>query len=250
MYVGLLRQNIAKYDTSSLKVCVSGGSALPKEVHSEFKKATGVDITEGYGLTEASPVTHINPYGASKTNSIGQPLIDTFVKIVDTETLEEIEIGEVGEIIISGPQIMKGYWRKGMESLNVFTPENWLRTGDLAYVDSNDYFFIVDRSKDIINSGGLKVYPREVEELLYKHPKVSLAAVIPFPDDYFGEVGKAFIVLKEGQNATSEEFKNYCIEQALTKYKIPKSFEFIEELPLSAAGKVLKRELVEKEKAK
>jgi len=250
MYIALLRQQISNFDTSSLKVCVSGGAALPKEVHSEFKKATGVDITEGYGLTEASPVTHINPFGASKVNSIGQPLTDTLVKIVDTNTLEELELGEVGEIILYGPQVMKGYWGKGMESLNVFTPEKWLRTGDLAHVDSEGYFFIVDRSKDIINSGGLKVYPREVEELLFKHPKISLAAVIPVPDDYFGEVGKAFIVLKEGQNATPEEIKDFCIEQSLTKYKIPKSFEFIDELPLSAAGKVLKRELVKRESKK
>ncbi|MCE7742612.1 MAG: long-chain fatty acid--CoA ligase [Candidatus Heimdallarchaeota archaeon] len=250
MYVALLRQQISDFDTSSLKVCVSGGAALPKEVHSEFKKATGVDITEGFGLTECSPVTHINPYGASKVNSIGQPLTDTLAKVVDTETLEEIEIGEVGEIIIYGPQVMKGYWGKGMESLNVFTPEKWLRTGDLAQIDSDGYFFIVDRSKDIINSGGLKVYPREVEELLFKHPKISLAAVIAVPDDYFGEVGKAFIVLKEGEDATPEEIKEFCIEQSLTKYKIPKSFEFIDELPLSAAGKVLKRELVNRETKK
>lgn len=250
MYVALLRQQISDFDTSSLKVCVSGGAALPKEVHSEFKKATGVDITEGFGLTECSPVTHINPYGASKVNSIGQPLTDTLAKVVGTETLEEIEIGEVGEIIIYGPQVMKGYWGKGMESLNVFTPEKWLRTGDLAQIDSDGYFFIVDRSKDIINSGGLKVYPREVEELLFKHPKISLAAVIAVPDDYFGEVGKAFIVLKEGEDATPEEIKEFCIEQSLTKYKIPKSFEFIDELPLSAAGKVLKRELVNRETKK
>lgn len=247
MYIALLRAGIEHYDTSSLKVCVSGGSALPKEVHSEFKKITGIEITEGFGLTECSPVTHINPYGASKVNSIGQPLVDTLAKIVDTETLEELEVGEVGEIIIHGPQVMKGYWGKGMESLNVFTPEKWLRTGDLAYMDSEDYFFIVDRSKDVINSGGLKIYPREVEEVLFKHPKISMVAVVPVPDDYFGEVGKAFIVLKEGQNVTTEEMKEFCIEQSVTKYKIPKYFEFIDSLPLSAAGKILKRELVKRE---
>jgi long-chain acyl-CoA synthetase len=142
---------------------------------------------------------------------------------------------------------MKGYWGKGMESLNVFTSENWLRTGDLAYVDSDDYYFIVDRSKDVINSGGLKIYPREVEEVLFKHPKISMAAVVPVPDDYYGEVGKAFIVLKEGHSSSSEEIKEFCIEQSVTKYKIPKSFEFVDSLPLSAAGKVLKRELVKQE---
>jgi len=244
MYIALLRAKIGEYDTSSLKVCVSGGAALPKEVFEQFKEATGVEITEGYGLTECSPVTHINPFGQAKVNSIGKTLIDTNAKIVDLDTLEEVEIGEVGEIIIYGPQVMKGYWGKGLETLNVFTPNQWIRTGDLAYIDSEDYFFIVDRSKDIINSGGLKIYPREVEEVLYKHPKVSLAAVIPAPDDYFGEVGKAFIVLKEGHESTPEEIKHFCIEQSLSKFKIPKSFEFIDQLPLSAAGKVLKRELI------
>ncbi len=248
MYVALLRADISEYNTASLRVCVSGGAALPKEVHAEFKRVTDVEITEGYGLTECSPVTHINPYGASKVNSIGQPLADTFAKIVDTDTLEEIKLGEKGEIIITGPQVMKGYWGKGMESIKVFTPEGWLRTGDIAHVDSEGYFFIVDRSKDIIISGGLKVYPREVEEVLYKHPKVSLTAVIPIPDEYFGEIGKAFIVLKEGQKANPDEMKEFCIEQSLTKYKIPKSFEFIDNLPLSAAGKVLKRELIKREK--
>jgi len=247
MYVALLRQNIDKYDTTSLKVCVSGGAALPKEIYSEFKKITGVSITEGYGLTECSPVTHINPYGASKLNSIGKPLTDTQAKVVNTDTLEEVDFGEIGEIIINGPQVMRGYWGKGMESINVFTPEKWLRTGDLAYVDAENYFFIVDRSKDIINSGGLKVYPREVEEIIYNHPKVSLVAVVPVPDDYFGEVGKAFIVLKEGETATPEEFKEFCLKESLTRYKIPKSFKIIDKLPLSAAGKVLKRELVQRE---
>ena len=247
MYIALLRSNIGNYDTSSLKVCVSGGAALPKEVFAQFKKATGVEITEGYGLTECSPVTHINPFGHAKVNSIGKTLIDTHAKIVDLDTLEEVEIGDVGEIIIYGPQVMKGYWGKGLESLNIFTPDKWIRTGDLAYVDTDDYFFIVDRSKDIINSGGLKIYPREVEEVLFKHPKISMAAVIPVPDDYYGEVGKAFIVLKEGQYATPEEMKEFCIDQSVTKYKIPKSFEFIDSLPLSAAGKILKRELVKRE---
>ena len=250
MYVAFLRQNIWEHDISSLNVCVSGGASLPREVHSEFKRVTNIDIIEGYGLTECSPVTHINPYGASKINSIGKPLVDTLAKVVNTETLEEVSVGEIGEIIIKGPQVMKGYWRKGLESLNMFTPDNWLRTGDLAYIDSQDYFFIVDRSKDIINSGGLKIYPREVEEILYKNPKISMAAVIPIADEYFGEVGKAFIILKEGQETSINEIKEFLIKESLTKYKLPKEIIFVDSLPLSAAGKVLKRELVEKEKKK
>ena len=247
MYIALLRLKIEGYDLKSLKVCVSGGSALPKEVHEEFRKKTSVEITEGYGLTECSPVTHINPYGKAIVNSIGKPLIDTLARLVDSETLDEVEEGKVGEIVILGPQVMKGYFGKGLESSNVFTSDGWLKTGDLARIDSEGYFFIVDRSKDVINSGGLKVYPREVEEELYKHPGVSLATVIPVPDDYFGEVGKAFIVAKEGQKITEDEMREFCIKQSITKYKIPKTFEFVDSLPLSAAGKVLKRELIKRE---
>ncbi len=244
MYIALLRSKIEKYNLESLKVCVSGGSALPKEIHEEFQQKTSIAITEGYGLTECSPVTHINPYGKAIVNSIGKPLTDTHAKLVDPETLAEVNEGEIGEILILGPQVMKGYLGKGLESSNVFTSDGWLKTGDLARKDSEDYYFIVDRSKDIINSGGLNVYPREVEEDLYKHPGVSLAAVIPVPDDYFGEVGKAFIVVKEGYKITEKEMKEFCLKQSMTKYKIPKSFEFIDSLPLSAAGKVLKRELI------
>ena len=244
MYIALLRLNVEEYDLSSLKVCVSGGAALARKVHEEFEKRTRIAIVEGYGLTECSPVTHINPFAKPKVNSIGKPLPDTRVKLINTETQEEVKEGEVGEIIIKGPQVMKGYWGKGLESVNIFTKQGWLRTGDLATVDQEDYYFLVDRAKDIINSGGLKIYPREVEEVLFKHPGVSLAAVIPVPDDYFGEVGKAIIITKEGIALTDEEMKNFCIEQNMTKYKIPKSFVFVEKVPLSAAGKVLKRELV------
>ena len=170
--------------------------------------------------------------------------MDTHVRIIDSQTLEQLETGEVGEVIIKGPQVMKGYWGKGLESVNVFTPDGWLRTGDLGHTDDEDYYFLVDRLKDIINSGGLKIYPREVEEVLFKHPAISMAAVIPIPDEYFGEVPKAFIVAKEGHNLTAEEVHDFCNEQ-LSKYKIPKYYEIIDELPLSAAGKVLKRELID-----
>ena len=243
MFIAILRQKIEDFNLSSLKVCVSGGSALPKEIHHLFEEKTGISIVEGYGLTECSPVTHINPYGKTKVNSIGEPLVDTQVRIINSQTNEELETGEVGELIIKGPQVMKGYWGKGLESVNVFTPDGWLRTGDLGKVDDEDYYFLVDRLKDIINSGGLKIYPREVEEVLFKHPAISMAAVIPIPDEYFGEVPKAFIVTKEGHNLTAEEVQDFCNEQ-LSKYKIPKYYEITDELPLSASGKVLKRELI------
>ncbi|GAI77193.1 unnamed protein product [marine sediment metagenome] len=140
---------------------------------------------------------------------------------------------------------MKGYWGKGLESVNVFTPDGWLKTGDLGKADDEDYYFLVDRLKDIINSGGLKIYPREVEEVLFKHPAIIVAAVIPIPDEYFGEVPKAFIVAKEGYDLTAKEVQDFCNEQ-LSRYKVPKYYEIIDELPLSAAGKVLKRELIER----
>ncbi len=245
MYIAILRQKIENFDLSSLKVCVSGGSALPKEIHHSFEEKTGISIVEGYGLTECSPVTHINPYGKTKVNSIGVPLVDTQVRIIDSQSIDELETGEVGELTIKGPQVMKGYWGKGLESVNVFTPDQWLRTGDLGKADDENYYFLVDRLKDIINSGGLKIYPREVEEVLFMHPAISMAAVIPIPDEYFGEVPKAFIVTKEGQDLTAEEVQDFCNEQ-LSKYKVPKYYEIIDELPLSAAGKILKRELIDR----
>jgi long-chain acyl-CoA synthetase len=243
MYVALLKQEIEKFNLSSLKLCVSGGASLPEKIHQEFQKRTGISIVEGFGMTECSPVCTINPYTSPKVNSIGKALPYTSIKVIDLETLQEVPDGEIGEIVIKGPQVMKGYLGKGLESLNVFTPDGWLKTGDLGKVDSEGYYFLVDRSKDVINSGGLKVYPREVEEILYKHPGVSLVAVVPIPDDYFGEVGKAYIVTKEGKEIVEEELVEIC-KESLAKYKIPKSFEFIDSLPLSAAGKILKRELV------
>ncbi|MHA1201041.1 MAG: AMP-binding protein [Candidatus Heimdallarchaeaceae archaeon] len=245
MYIAILRQKIEDFNLSSLKICVSGGSALPEEIHHSFEEKTGISIVEGYGLTECSPVTHINPYGKTKTNSIGVPLVDTQVRIIGSQSIEQLETGDVGELTIKGPQVMKGYWGKGLESVNVFTPDGWLRTGDLGKADDEDYYFLVDRLKDIINSGGLKIYPREIEEVLFKHPAILVAAVIPIPDEYFGEVPKAFIVAKEGHDLTTEEVQDFCNEQ-LSRYKVPKYYEIIDELPLSAAGKVLKRELLER----
>ena len=248
MYVALLKQEIEKFNLSSLKLCVSGGAALPKKIHQDFERITKISIVEGYGLTECSPVCTINPYSNPKVNSIGKALPYTSIKIIDVETLEMVPDGEIGEIVIKGPQVMKGYSGKGLESLTVFTQDGWLKTGDLGKIDSEGYYFLVDRSKDIINSGGLKVYPREVEEVLYKHPRVSLVAVVPVPDDYFGEVGKAYVVTKEGKEIVEEELIEVC-KESLAKYKIPKSFEFIDSLPLSAAGKILKRELARDKKS-
>ncbi|MCK4845243.1 MAG: AMP-binding protein, partial [Candidatus Heimdallarchaeota archaeon] len=242
MYFALLSEDLEKYDISSLKLCISGGAGLPKEVYEQFLKRTGVSIKEGYGLTECSPVTHVNPIFEPKIGSIGKLLIDTQAKIIDLETNEVMAPGEIGELVIKGPQVMKGYWKKGVETINVFTKDGWLKTGDLAKVDEKEYFYIVDRLKEVINSGGYKIYPREVEEILHQHPAVAIAAVIPKPDDYYGEVVKACIVLKKSQKISKEEITEYC-RKFLASYKIAKEIEFTKKLPLSAAGKVLKREL-------
>jgi len=179
MYIGLLRVNVKDFDISSLKLCVSGGSALPNEINGQFFETTGVKIIEGYGLTECSPVTHLNPLCRIKAGSIGIPLPDTEVKIIDPETLKEVEIGQIGELVIKGPQVMKGYFKRAKETERVFIKEEILCTGDLAKKDEEGYFYIVDRLKDVINSGGLKIYPREVEEIIYKPPKNSAARSIP-----------------------------------------------------------------------
>jgi len=243
MYIALLQVDVSKYDISSLKICVSGGAPLPVNVSQQFYKTTGIKICEGYGLTECSPVTHLNPIYSPKEGSIGLPLIGTEAKLIDPETEEDVRItGEIGELVIKGPQVMLGYYRRGMETVKSFTSDGWLRTGDIASKDDDGYYFIIDRLKEVIISGGLKIYPREVEEIVYKIPGVAYTALIGVSDDYFGEVGKLFVVKKEGVELTEEDIRSF-LEDKIAKYKIPKIINFVEELPLSGAGKVLKRKL-------
>ncbi len=235
-----------KVDLSSVEVCISGGAPLPVEVAQEFERITGGKVVEGYGLSEASPVTHANPvWGKRKFGSIGIPFPDTDAKIVDPETDEELPLGEVGELAVRGPQVMKGYWNRPEETAKTLR-NGWLHTGDMAKMDEEGYFFIVDRKKDMIISGGFNIYPREVEEVLYEHPKILEAAVIGVPHEYKGEAVKAFIVLKKGEVLTKEEVIAFC-EERLAHYKVPKEVEFVDELPKSMIGKVLRRELKEKE---
>lgn len=249
MYISLLRQKIEEFNLSSLKTCISGGAPLPVEVFNEFHERTGKYIIEGYGLTECSPVTHLNPPERPKPGSIGVPLVKTHAKIADPITEEELGIDEVGELLIKGPQVMKGYWKKAIETMNVFTKDGWLKTGDVAKKDADGYYYIVDRLKDVIISGGLKIYPREVEEQLYGHPAVKMVAVVGVPNGYYGEVAKALVVLKEGEKVTEEELKEFLREK-IAKFKIPKSIEFVKELPLSPAGKILKKKIRERELGK
>ncbi len=228
-------------DISSVKVCVSGGGPLPREVHDKFVAATGAKLVEGYGLSEASPVTHCNPIweGENRIGSIGLPFPDTDCKIVDLETgTRELPPGEVGELVIKGPQVMKGYWNRPEETAQTLR-DGWLYTGDIASMDEDGYFRIVDRKKELVIVGGFNVYPREVEEVLYQHPKVLEAAVVGVKHPLRGEMVKAFVVLKEGEHATETELISFCRER-LASYKVPREITFVKELPKTPAGKVLK----------
>jgi len=235
--------NVERYGFRSLRICMSGGAALPVEVRERFEALTGGRLVEGYGLTEASPVTHINPpTGSPKVGSIGLPIADTEARIVDLDNGErEVALGEVGEIAIRGPQVMKGYWNKPEETALVLR-DGWLYTGDVARKDEDGYFYIVDRKKDMIIAGGYNIYPREVEEVLWEHPKILEAAVIGVPDPYRGETVKAFVVLQPGTSATAEDIMAFCRER-LAAYKVPRLVVFRESLPKSGVGKYLRRAL-------
>ena len=243
---------VQEFDLSSIRVCLSGAAPLPSEVQESFQALTGSKLVEAYGLTESSPATHVNPLDRNKLGFIGLPWPDTDARIVDAELgEEEMPQGEIGELIIKGPQVMKGYWQRPDETAQVLRehpslgPGPWLHTGDIARMDEEGYFQIVDRKKYMIICGGFNVYPRDVEEALYKHPAVREAGVVGIPDEYRGETVKAFVALKEGMTATEEEIIAHC-RQHLAKYKVPTSVEFLTELPKSVLGKVLHRKLLEK----
>ena len=246
MYTAILNYPRA-VDISSIKGCFSGAAPLPVEVMETFEKRTGGRIGEGYGLTEASPITHVNPiYGKRKSGSVGLPIPNTDAKIMDVETgTRELPGGEMGEIVIQGPQVMQGYWNRPEETAQTIR-DGWLYTGDIGKMDEEGYFYILDRKKDMIIAGGYNIYPREVEEVLYEHPKILEAAVIGVPDPYRGETVKAFVVLKPGERAMPEEVIAFCRER-LAAYKVPRLIEFRETLPKTMIGKVLRKELREAE---
>lgn len=236
-----------RYNLRSLRICLSGASPLQGVVRDRFEQLTGLTISEGYGLTEASPVTHCTPlYGSRPPDSVGFPFPDTDARIVDLETgMRDVGVGEVGELIVRGPQVMQGYWRKASETLQVLR-NGWLYTGDVARRDERGFFFLVDRKKDMIKSRGENVYPREVEEVLFLHPAVKDAVVVGVPDEHLGEAVKAFVVLKEGQRVSDEELKGHC-RKLLARFKLPGAIEFRQELPRSLVGKALRRALREEE---
>jgi long-chain acyl-CoA synthetase len=234
-----------RYDLRSIEACVSGAGPLQREVQERFEALTGAQVVEGYGLSEASPVTHANPIGGTrKVGSIGLPFPSTDAKVVDPDDpARELAPGEVGELVVRGPQVMKGYWNRSEETLQTLAG-GWLHTGDMARVDADGFFYIADRKKDMIKTGGENVYPREVEEVLFRHPKVHEAVVAGLPDDFLGEKIRAYLVLNPGESVTEEEIQAFCAEH-LAKFKVPKEVEVRPELPKNIVGKVLRRMLVE-----
>ena len=251
MYIGMLSHpDLKKTDMKSIQGCFSGSAPLPVEVIHEFEKVTGSVIVEGFGMTETTPVTHTNPFGGvRKIGSVGLPISDTECRIVDLDTGEkDMPVGEPGELIIRGPQVTKGYLRKPEETASLLR-DGWCYTGDIATMDEDGYFYIVDRKKDMIITGGFNVYPRDVDEVFYEHPKVLEACTIGIPDPKRGENIKVFIVLKEGEATTVAELLEYA-KGKLATYKLPSEIEFRKDLPKTTVGKILRKELRAEELAK
>jgi long-chain acyl-CoA synthetase len=242
-----------KYDLTSIKACISGSAPLLRETKEQFEKLSGGVVFEGYGLSEAPTATHCNPLlGENKTGSIGLPLSDMECRVVSLDDGEtELAQGEVGELLLHGPQVMKGYHNMPTETANTLRVgkdgKTWLYTGDIVRMDEDGYFYIVDRKKELIKPGGFQVWPREVEEAIAAYPKVLEVGVAGIPDPYRGETVKAWIVLKPGETATADEIKAFC-KESLAAYKVPTHYEFRTELPKTTVGKILRRELVRQHK--
>ncbi len=249
IFIALLQQkNLEKYDLSSVRYCVSGSAPMPVPVMEKFNSlSSGANIVEGFGLTEASPITHLNPLrGNSKNGSIGLPFPDTDAAIVDMEVGSvPLPAGKIGELVVRGPQVMQGYWNRPDETASVLR-NGWLYTGDIAYMDEEGYFFIVDRKKDLIITGGYNVYPREIDEVLHEHPAIKEAVSVGIKHPTRGEIIKAYIVPKEGETLSKADVLAFCREK-LANYKVPKQVEFREDLPKSIVGKVLRRVIREEE---
>jgi long-chain acyl-CoA synthetase len=256
MYIGIINNpKVQDYDLHSIKACLSGGSALPVEVAQKFDEITGGRLVEGFGMTESSPVSHANPIrGEARAGSIGLPISNTDAKIValdkDADGIyQTLAQGEEGELVVRGPQVMLGYWNKPEETAETIDSEGWLHTGDIAKMDKDGYFYIVDRKKDLIIAGGYNIVPREVEEVLFMHPKIMEAAVVGVPHPRRGETVMAFVVPVAGGTVTTEEIDAFCREN-LAPYKVPRLIEFRDELPKTQVGKVLRRVLVQEEVAR
>jgi long-chain acyl-CoA synthetase len=242
-------RDVRKYGLSSLKACLSGAAPLPVEVQEGFERITRARLVEGYGLTEAGPVTHANPlWGQRRSGSIGLPLPSTEAKIVDLKTGADLSPGAIGELLVRGPQLMQGYWQRPVETAEALTAEGWLRTGDVAVMTAEGYFQVIERKKEMIVAGTYNIYPRDVEEVLYEHPKILEAAVVGVPQEDGDTDIKAFVVLRQGERATPDEVKDFLAER-LNSNTLPTSIEFRQALPRSPIGKVLRRVLIEDTKA-
>jgi long-chain acyl-CoA synthetase len=245
MYIALENlHDVKSQEFESLDICISGAAPLPAAVQEDFLRvAPKSRLVEGYGLTEAGPVSHCNPCNGRRPGTVGLPLPDTDCRIIDPESWDPLSTNEVGEVAVTGPQIMIGYWQKPEETARVIK-DGWLRTGDMGYIDEDGFLHIVDRIKDMIIAGGFNIYPREIEEVLFRHPAVLEASVVGVQSDYRGETVKAFIVPRVGMSVTEMDIIGFCKDE-LAAYKVPKLVEFVDQLPKSLIGKVLRRELRE-----
>jgi long-chain acyl-CoA synthetase len=238
--------SVHRYDLGSVNWCISGAAPLPLDVQTTFERLTGGRLVEGYGLTEAAPVTHCNPpIGHRKVGSIGLPFPGVDARIVDPDTRVPVAVGERGELAVRGPQVMNGYWNRPEETAQTLV-DGWLLTGDIGWMDDEGFFYIVDRKKDMINVSGLKVLPREVEEVLLMHPKVREAVAVGIPDPRRGETVKGYVVLREGERASEAEIIDFC-KMHLASFKIPRQIGFRTEFPKTLVGKILRRVLAEEE---
>jgi acyl-CoA synthetase (AMP-forming)/AMP-acid ligase II len=241
--------NLSRFDTSSLRVVVSGAAPLPPEVAERVKSIYGCLVSQGYGLTETSPATNTNPLDRIKLESCGPPLADTFEKIVSLDTGEELAAGEVGEVAVRGPQVMKGYWKRPEETRACLSEDGWLLTGDIGWLEEDGYLYILDRKKEMIKYKGYQVAPAELEAVLHEHPAVLDAAVIPKRHLEGGEIPKAFVVLREGMQASPEELMAFVAEK-VAPYKKIRELEYVTEIPKTASGKILRRDLIEQERGR
>ncbi|RMF91926.1 MAG: 4-coumarate--CoA ligase family protein [Nitrospinota bacterium] len=241
--------NPTRFDTSSLEFILSGAAPLPPEVAKQAQSLYGCTVLQGYGLTETSPVTNTNPVHRIKLTSVGPPIADTLEKIVDLDDGHELGPHEIGELLVKGPQVMQGYWQRPEESAESFTSDGWLRTGDIAQADEEGYVYIVDRKKEMIKYKGYQVAPAELEALLMEHPAVFDAAVVPKPDPAAGEVPKAFVLLRSEARASAEEILRF-VEERVAPYKKIRDIEFVDAIPKTLSGKILRRDLIAQERAK
>ncbi|MFE0703160.1 long-chain fatty acid--CoA ligase [Streptomyces sp. NPDC058872] len=241
MYAALL-QHPSDADLSTLRMCISGGASLPVEILHGFERRFGCPVLEGFGMSETSPVVTFNhPDKPRKAGSIGTPIRDVAVRLLDEEG-RDVTPGEIGELAVRGPNVMKGYWNRPEETAATI-PDGWLRTGDLARADEDGYLYVVDRKKDMIIRGGYNVYPREIEEVLHEHPAVALAAVVGVPHPELGEQVAAVVVLRPAAQASGDELREY-VKERVAAYKYPRHVLLVDELPLGPSGKILKREIV------